>query len=116
MPAWRVRDKTFVWQRPLNKSDLTALAALGVEAPEGEILGVRVEHEGAKQALIESEPEFCFTIPHFNGFTAVLVRLEKISVEELEELIIEAWLSRAPKRVADAYLESASRWLPPTDQ
>jgi len=46
----------------------------------------------------------------------VLVRLEKISVEELEELIIEAWLSRAPKRVADAYLESASRWLPPTDQ
>ena len=65
-----------------------------------------MEHEGAKFALIESDPEIYFTIPHFDGYSAVLVRLERIGVEELEELIIDAWLTRAPKRLADVYLES----------
>lgn len=102
--SWRVRDKLFVWERPLRQSDLRALAALGVEAPAGEILGARVEHEGAKLALIESDPEVYFTIPHFNGYAAILARLERIGAEELEELIVEAWLVRAPKRLAAAYL------------
>jgi hypothetical protein len=116
LPAWKVKDKTFAWVRPLHDSDLRALAALGIDAPDGEILGARVEHEGAKLALIESDPEVYFTIPHFDGFSAVLVRLERIGVEELEELIVEAWLSRAPKRLADAYLESPPRWRPRTNQ
>lgn len=107
--SWRVRDKLFVWERPLRQTDLKALAALGREAPAGQILGARVEHEGAKLALIESEPEVYFTIPHFDGYNAVLARLERIAaeeLEELEELIVEAWLLRAPKRVATAYLAS----------
>ncbi len=99
--------------RPLRKSDL---AALGPAAPAGEILAVRVEHEGAKLALIESEPEIYFTIPHFDGYSAVLVRLGVIAPDALEELLIEAWLSRAPKRLASAYLESAPRWPPSTNQ
>ncbi|MDE3132984.1 MAG: MmcQ/YjbR family DNA-binding protein [Acidobacteriota bacterium] len=102
--GWKVKDKVFVWERPLGQSDLRALSALRREIPGGEILGARVEHEGAKLALIDSEPEIYFTIPHFDGFTAVLVRLERIGVEELEELIVDAWLVRAPKRLADAYL------------
>jgi hypothetical protein len=101
--SWRVKDKLFVWERPLRKSDLKAL---GADAPTGEILGARVEHEGAKFALVESDPEIYFTIPHFDGYAAVLVLLEKIGVEELEELIAEAWLTRAPRRLADAYLAS----------
>ena len=72
--SWRVKDKLFVWERPLRQSDLKAL---GDDAPSGEILGARVEHEGAKLALIESEPEVYFTIPHFDGYSAVLVLLEK---------------------------------------
>ena len=104
--AWKVRDKVFVWERPLGKSDVRALTALGREIPSGEILGARVEHEGAKLALIESDPEIYFTIPHFDGFTAVLVRLQRIDVQELEELVVDAWLVRAPKRVAAAYLAS----------
>ena len=104
--SWRVRDKLFVWERPLGKSDLRALAALGREAPTGEILGARVEHEGAKLALIESEPEIYFTIPHFKGYNAILALLERIGLEELEELIVEAWLLRAPKRLAAEYLAS----------
>jgi hypothetical protein len=46
-----------------------------------------------------------FTTPHFDGFAAVLVRLEEIALDELDELIVEAWLARAPKRLAKAYIE-----------
>ncbi len=102
---WRVRDKLFVWERPLRQTDLRAL---GKSAPDGPILGVRVEHEGIKQALIGDSPGVFFTIPHFDGYPAVLARLEEIDLEELREIIIEAWLIRAPKRVARAYLASLS--------
>ena len=102
--SWRVKDKLFVWERPLGPSDLRALAARGEQAPTGAILGARVEHEGAKLALIESDPDVYFTIPHFDGYSAILVLLARINLEELEELIVESWLLRAPKRVAAAYL------------
>jgi hypothetical protein len=100
--SWKVKDKSFVWERPLRRSDLEAL---GDGAPDGPILGVRVEHLGAKEALLESEPEFCFTTPHFDGYPAVLVQLDRIGSHDLEELIEEAWLARAPPRLADAYLK-----------
>jgi hypothetical protein len=100
-PAWRVKDKTFAWERPLRKSDL---AALGDAAPDGPILGVRVADEGVKAALIAEDPSVYFTTPHFDGYPAVLVRLEEIAVDELAELVGEAWLSRAPKRLAKDYL------------
>jgi hypothetical protein len=99
---WRVKEKLFVWERPLRKSDLEAL---GDAAPGGPILGARVEHELAKQALIAEDPNVFFTTPHFDGYPAVLVRLDKIGVEELEEVVTEAWLCRAPKKLADQYLE-----------
>jgi hypothetical protein len=98
---WLVRDKLFVWERPLRQSDLRAL---GDAAPDGPILGARVEHLVAKEALIADDPDVYFTTPHFDGYPAVLVLLEKIAVGELEELIVEAWLARAPKRVAKAYV------------
>jgi hypothetical protein len=104
-PQWRVRDKLFVWDRPLRGSDLRAL---GEDAPTGPILGVRVEHVGIKEALIGDDPAVFFTTPHFDGYPAILVRLEEIAVDELEELIVEAWLDRAPKRVARAYLDTLS--------
>ena len=99
---WRVKDKGFVWERPLRASDLRAL---GDAAPTGPILGVRVEHLMAKEALLADDPAVYFTIPHFDGYPAVLVRLDQIPVDELEELITEAWLARAPKRLAQAYLD-----------
>jgi hypothetical protein len=99
--TWTVGDKLFVWERPLRKSDL---AALGDAAPDGPILGARVEHVLAKEAVIASDPEVFFTTPHFDGYPAVLVQLEKIAADDLEEVIVEAWLNRAPKRLADAYL------------
>ncbi|HYC82140.1 MAG TPA: MmcQ/YjbR family DNA-binding protein [Solirubrobacterales bacterium] len=100
--AWRVRDKLFVWERPLRQKEI---AELGDAAPEGPILGARVEDLGAKEALLADQPELYFTTAHFDGYPSVLVRLERIGAEELRELIAEAWLARAPKRLAQDYLE-----------
>ena len=101
LPAWRVKDKSFAWERPLRPADL---AALGDAAPDGPILGVRVADLGVKEALLADDPAVYFTTPHFNGYPAVLVRLDRIGVPELEELLVEAWLDRAPKRLAAGYL------------
>jgi hypothetical protein len=99
---WRVRDKLFVWERPLRKSDLRAL---GDAAPTGPILGARVEHLLAKDALLAEDPDVYFTTPHFDGYAAILVRLERISAEALEEVVVEAWLAVAPPRLAREYLD-----------
>jgi hypothetical protein len=103
MRQWRIKDKLFVWERPLRKPDL---AALGDSAPRGPILGARVEHEVAKQALLAEGGDVFFTTPHFDGYPAILVQLDNISVEDLREVITEAWLVRAPKRLADEYLSA----------
>ena len=101
LSQWRVKDKLFVWERPLRRSDLEAL---GDGAPEGPILGARVEHLVAKEAVLASDPEVFFTTPHFDGYPAVLVQLEKIAAADLEEVVVEAWLARAPRRLVEEYL------------
>ena len=93
-----------MWERPLRRSDLEAL---GDAAPDGPILGARVEHLVAKEALLADDPGVFFTTPHFDGYPAVLVRLDEISLQDLEEVIVEAWLCRAPKRLAQAYLDES---------
>ena len=80
--CWRVRDKQFVWERPLRRADLEAL---GDTAPGGAILGARVEHVGAKAALIAADGDLFFTTPHFDGYPAILVRLERLTAVDLEE-------------------------------
>ena len=102
LARWEVKDKGFVWERPLRRPDLEAL---GDAAPDGPILGARVEHLVAKEAVLADDPNIFFTTPHFDGYPAVLVRLEEISAEDLEEVIVEAWLCRAPKRLAQSYLD-----------
>jgi hypothetical protein len=82
------------------------LEALGDAAPKGPILGARVEHLGAKEALLADDSGVFFTTPHFDGFPAILVQLDRISVDDLDEVVVEAWLARAPKRLVDAYLQS----------
>jgi hypothetical protein len=101
--SWRVRNKPFVWERPLRQSDLRAL---GDAAPDGAILGVRVEHLIAKEAMIADDPSVFFTTPHFDGYAAVLVRMDEITLDELEEVIVEAWLCQAPKRLAREYMDA----------
>src|SRR3954464_3642830 len=100
---WKVRGKGFVWERPLRKSDLKVL---GDAAPDGPILGARVEHLIAKEAMLHDPSGAFFTTPHFDGYPAVLVELEKIDLEGLDEVIVEAWLCRAPKRVGGRFLDA----------
>ena len=103
---WRVQGKGFVWERPLRRADYEAL---GDTAPDGPTLGVRVADLGIKEALLGDDPDVFFTTPHFDGYPAVLVRLDLIEITELEEVVIEAWLDRAPKRLAGKYLEESGK-------
>jgi hypothetical protein len=103
--SWRVKDKLIAWERPLRRSDLEAL---GEDAPDGPILAARVPDLGAKEALIADDPGVYFTTPHFNGYPAILARLERLGAADLAELVTEAWLARAPKRLAKAYLDHSS--------
>jgi hypothetical protein len=105
LTGWAVRGKGFVWERPLRKADV---AALGDAAPDGPILGVRTAGLEAKEAALDQNSTACFTTPHFNGYPAVLVRLEVIAVDELEELVTDAWLAQAPKRLSKSYLQACA--------
>ncbi|ABK75574.1 MmcQ/YjbR family DNA-binding protein [Mycolicibacterium smegmatis] len=99
--TWRVRKKRIAWERPLRKADL---AALGADAPTGDILGVRVSDEGVKLALVADDPAVYFTTPHFDGYPIVLIRLAAIEPDELEELVTEAWLTQAPATLVEKFL------------
>jgi hypothetical protein len=95
--SWKVGGKGLVvWERPLRKRDLEELADA---APDGEVLGAAVVDEGEKRALLDGEPELFFTTSHFDGYAAVLVRLDAIDRERLRELVTEAWRARAPRRL-----------------
>ena len=100
-PAWKVRDRTFVWERPLRRADLEHL---GDAAPDGPLLGAAVADEGVKRALVADDPAVYLTTPHFDGYAAVLVRLDAIGVDELAEVVTDAWLAKAPRRLAQQHL------------
>lgn len=97
---WVVKTKTIAWERPLRKSDL---AALGDRAPKGTILGVWLPDLMTKASLLSANPDVFFTTPHFDGHASVLVRLAGIDAKTLRALLVDAWLGRAPKRLASAY-------------
>ena len=96
--GWWVRNKLFVWERPLRPSDLHAL---GKSAPKGPILGVRVEHLLVKEALLKNEPRSCFTIPHFDGYPAVLIQLRTVTKRALRNALVDGWSACAPPTLAD---------------
>src|SRR5271168_4165517 len=104
--AWIVNGKFFAWERPLRPSDI---AALGKAAPTGAILGIRTADLEMKDVLLASDPQVFFATPHFDGYPAVLIRLGKISAKTLKEVLVEAWLARAPKRAVAAFLQESPR-------
>lgn len=97
-----VRGKSFVWLRPLNKSDLKKLG--DAAPPDGPILAAYVADLDDKDALVAEESDVFFTIEHFTGFRAVLILLDRIAVDRLEDIITEAWLARAPRRLVTDFL------------
>jgi len=91
--AWKVRKKTFVWERPLRAKDEEEL---GDATPEGITIGVMVEDEMAKMVLCENEGPAVFTVSHFRNFNAVLIDLDSIALDLLEDLIGDSWQIKAP--------------------
>ena len=71
--------------------------------PRPDVVAIRVANQFEKEVLLASDPEKFFTEPHYNGFPAVLVRLPLIEVDELEELIVDAWRCQAPRALADSF-------------
>ncbi|MGY1618780.1 MmcQ/YjbR family DNA-binding protein [Geodermatophilus sp. SYSU D00691] len=100
---WRVRGKAFAWERPLRRRDVEELAGA---APEGPVLAASVPDEGAKFALVADEPAVFFTTHHFDGYAAVLCRLDALPAATLTELVGEAWACRAPKRLLAEHREA----------
>ena len=66
-------------------------------------LVLRVADMGEREALLQGQPDAFFTTPHYDGYPYVLIRLEAVDPGELEELIEEAWRTRAPKRLVAEY-------------
>ena len=103
-PSWRVvGGAMFAWSRPVTGKDLAWMRERG-EDPGEPVLGIRVTGEEAKRELITAFPDVAFTIPHFDGYAAVLLRLPIIDRELLREFVIDSWLLKARRRTARAWL------------
>ena len=102
--TWRTDKGVFVWERGPSKADLAKLAVLGRQWPDGVVVGIRTDGLDGKEALLGSFPDIFFTIPHFDGYPAVLPRLAASDRAQLREGIVDAWLLQVPKRTGDEWL------------
>jgi hypothetical protein len=101
--TWSVAGRAFVWERPLSEGDIKRFG--DIAPPEGPIIAVRLADLNDKEAVLAENRPGLFTIPHFDGYAAILIELNATTPEVLRDLILDGWLACAPARLADGYLD-----------
>jgi hypothetical protein len=106
-PSYYVHGKMFCFHRSRRPDAIDSESGERMD----DVLMFRVADLDVKELFLADDRGLFFTTPHFNGYPAVLLRipdLKKIDRDELRDLVAEAWLTRAQKRVAKAWLAEHS--------